>query len=155
MGATADDKLGLGINTTIDKSKDAAADAEGQTQAYSIYTAATFDADGKITSNVIDASQATVKFDAAGKISTDLTAPVKTKVELGDEYGMRGASKIGKEWFEQAASFSEYVLGKTSEEVAAIAVDGGKATDADLVSSVTVGIDEFQLVIEKAAATAK
>ena len=155
MGAAADDKLGLGINTTIAKSKDAAADAEGQTQAYSIYTATTFDAAGKITSNVIDASQATVKFDSTGKISTDLTAPVKTKVELGDEYGMRGASQIGKEWFEQAASFSEYVLGKTSKDVTAIAVEDGKATDADLVSSVTVGIDEFQLVIEKAAANAK
>lgn len=155
LGATADDELGLGINTTIAKSKDATADAEGQTQAYSIYTATTFGADGKITSNIIDASQATVKFDATGKITNDLTAPVKTKVELGDEYGMKAASKIGKEWFEQAASFSEYVLGKTAEEVAAIAVEEGKATDADLVSSVTVTIDEFQLVIEKAAATAK
>ncbi len=143
LGATADDELGLGLNTTIAKSKDAAADAEGQTQAYSIYTATTFGADGKITSNIIDASQATVKFDATGKITTDLTAPVKTKVELGDEYGMKAASKIGKEWFEQAASFSEYVLGKTAEEVAAIAVEEGKATDADLVSSVTVTIDDI------------
>jgi len=155
MGATADDKLGLGINTTIDKSKDAVAGAEGQTQAYSVYTATTFDATGKITSNVVDASEATVKFDDTGKISTDLTVPVKTKVELGDEYGMIGASKIGKEWYEQAASFSEYVLGKTSEEVVAMAVEGGKATDADLVSSVTIGIDGFQVVIEKAASTAK
>ncbi len=154
LGAAADDKLGLGINTTIDDSKDAA-DAEGQTQAYSIYTAATFGADGKVTSNIIDASQAKVKFDAAGKITSDLTVPVKTKVELGDEYGMKKASKIGKEWFEQSAAFSEYVLGKTAEEVAAIPVDSGKATDADLVSSVTVAIDEFQLVIGKAAATAK
>lgn len=155
LGATADDVLGLAINTTIAKSKDAAADAEGQTQAYSIYTATTFDADGKITSNIIDASQATVKFDATGKISTDLTAEVKTKVELGEAYGMIKASKIGKEWFEQSAAFSEYVLGKTAEEVKGIAVADGVATDADLVSSVTVGIDEFQLVIEKAAASAK
>lgn len=155
MGATADDKLGLGINTTISKSKDASADTEGQAQSYSIYTATTFDADGKITSNIIDASQATVEFDDTGKISTDLTIPIKTKVELGDEYGMKGASKIDKEWFEQAASFSEYILGKTSEEVAAIAVEDGKATDADLVSSVTIGIDEFKLVIDKAAASVR
>lgn len=155
LGATADDVLGLAINTTIAKSKDATADAEGQTQAYSIYTATTFDADGKITSNIIDASQATIKFDATGKISTDLTAGVKTKVELGEAYGMIKASKIGKEWFEQSAAFSEYVLGKTAEEVKGIAVADGVATDADLVSSVTVGIDEFQIVIEKAAASAK
>jgi hypothetical protein len=155
LGAKADDKLGLAIHTTIAKSKDATADAEGQTQAYSIYTVATFDKDGKITSNIIDASQATVKFDATGKITSDLTAPVKTKVELGDEYGMRKASQIGKEWFEQAAAFSAYVTGKTVEEVKGIAVENGKTTEADLVSSVTVTVSEFQEVIEKAFTTAK
>ena len=156
LGATADDTLGLGILTTIEKSKDAAADAEGQTQAYSTYTVSTFDKDGKITSNIIDASQATVKFDATGKISTDLTAEVKTKVELGEAYGMIKASKIGKEWFEQAAAFSAYVTGKTAEEVAGTAMDAeAVSTDADLVSSVTVGIDGFLEVIAKSAANAK
>ncbi len=156
LGATADDTLGLGILTTIDKSKDATADAEGQTQAYSTYTVATFDADGKVTSNILDASQANVKFDATGKITTDLAEEVKTKIELGDAYGMRKASQIGKEWFEQAAAFSAYVTGKTSDEVAGIAMDEeGVATDADLVSSVTVGIDGFLEVMAKAAANAK
>ncbi len=149
LGASAEDELGLGVLTTIDKSKDAAADAEGQTQAYSTYTATTFNADGKITSSVIDASQANVKFDATGKITTDLKAGVKTKNELGDEYGMKKASKIGKEWFEQAAAFAEYSVGKTADEVSKL------AEEADLVSSVTVGIEGFQQVIEKAAANAK
>ncbi len=155
LGASAEDKLGLGVLTTIDKSKDASADAEGQTQAYSTYTATTFNADGKITSSVIDASQANVKFDATGKITTDLKAGVKTKNELGDEYGMKKASKIGKEWFEQAAAFAEYSVGKTADEISKIAAENGVATDADLVSSVTVGIEGFQQVIEKAAANAK
>lgn len=156
LGANADDTLGLGILTTIAKSKDAAADAEGQTQAYSTYTVSTFDKDGKITSNILDASQATIKFDATGKISTDLTAPVKTKVELGEAYGMIKASKIGKEWFEQAAAFSAYVTGKTADEVAGTAMDAeGVATDADLVSSVTVGIDGFLEVVAKSVASAK
>jgi hypothetical protein len=156
LGATADDKLGLGVVTTIAKSKDATADAEGQTQAYTIYTASTFDADGNITSNILDASQATVKFDATGKITTDLTAPVKTKVELGDEYGMRKASKIGKEWFEQAAAYAEFATGKTVEDLKAIEVDEtGHVTDADLVSSVTVGNEDFNIAIEKALASAK
>lgn len=156
LGATAEDKLGLGIVTTIAKSKDASADAEGQTQAYSIYTASTFDADGNITSSVLDASQATIKFDATGTISTDLTAPVKTKVELGDEYGMKKASKIGKEWFEQAAAYAEFATGKTVEDLKGIEVDEtGHVTDADLVSSVTVGNEDFNIAIEKALANAK
>lgn len=152
LGASAEDTLGLGVLTTIAKSKDATADAEGQTQAYSTYAVSTIDADGKITSTIIDASQATIKFDATGKISTDLTAAVKTKNELGEEYGMKKASQIGKEWYEQAAAFAQYVVGKTADEVAAIGMDAeGNATDADLVSSVTVGIDGFLDVVAKAA----
>jgi hypothetical protein len=68
---------------------------------------------------------------------------------------MKKASKIGKEWFEQADAFSKYVVGKTVADVKGIAVTDGKATAADLTASVTVGIGEFQSTIEKAAAIAK
>ncbi|WP_019230006.1 hypothetical protein [Sedimentibacter sp. B4] len=156
LGATKNDELGLGVVTTISKSKDAAADAEGVAQAYSTFTVTTFDADGKITSSIIDASQSNVKFDTTGKITTDLAADVLTKNELGDNYGMKKASKIGKEWYEQAKAFADFVVGKTAEEVTAIAVDAeGTTTDADLVSSVTIGIDAFQNIVAKAAASAK
>lgn len=151
LGADASDKLGLGVVTTISKSKDATADAEGTAQAYTTYTVATFDKDGKVTSSIIDASQANVKFDAKGKITTDLTVAPITKVELGEGYGMKKASAIGKEWYEQADAFATYVVGKTVEEIKGIAVDeSGHATVEDLVSSVTVGIEDFQSNIEKA-----
>ena len=151
LGADASDKLGLGVVTTISKSKDATADNEGLAQAYSTYTVATFDADGKVTSSVIDASQANVNFDAAGKITTDLAVAPITKVELGEDYGMKKASAIGKEWYEQADAFAAYVVGKTVEEIKGIAVDeSGHATEEDLVSSVTVGIVDLQSIFEKA-----
>ena len=151
LGADASDKLGLGVVTTIAKSKDATADAEGVAQAYTTYTVATFDADGKVTSSIIDASQANVKFDAKGKITTDLAVAPITKVELGEGYGMKKASAIGKEWFEQADAFATYVVGKTVEEVKGITVDeSGHPTVEDLVSSVTVGIEDFQSNLEKA-----
>ncbi|HNZ82938.1 MAG: hypothetical protein KBA50_01735 [Sedimentibacter sp.] len=151
LGADASDKLGLGVVTTIAKSKDATADKEGLAQAYSTYAVATFDADGKVTSSIIDASQANVNFDASGKITTDLSVAPITKVELGEDYGMKKASAIGKEWYEQADAFAAYVVGKTVEEIKGIAVDeSGHATDEDLVSSVTVGIEDFQSIFEKA-----
>ena len=151
LGADASDKLGLGVVTTITKSKDATADAEGLAQAYSTYTVATFDKDGKVTSSIIDASQANVNFDAAGKITTDLTVAPITKVELGEDYGMKKASAIGKEWYEQADAFADYVVGKTVEEIKGIAVDeSGHATEEDLVSSVTVGIEDLQTIFQKA-----
>lgn len=137
-------------------SKDATADAEGQCQAYSTYMAVTVDADGKITASKIDSSQGTVKFDADGKITSDINSGVKTKRQLGDEYGMRKASAIGKEWFEQADAFEDYMLGKTADEIAGIAVDADtKPTDADLTYSVTMSIGRLQELAVKASADAQ
>lgn len=155
LGAKATDKLGLSISTNIAKSTDAG-EKDGLAQAYSNYAATTFDAAGKITSCVIDASQSDVNFSKEGKITSDLKAPLQTKVELGEGYGMKKASKIGKEWFEQAEAFSKYVAGKTVDEVKGIAVsEEGVPTAAELTSSVTVHVSDFTAVIEKAAKTAK
>lgn len=157
MGAKAGDKLGLGIVTTIAKSadfqeaKDGKEAKDGQGQAYSYYTVVTTGADGKITSAIVDSTQGTVKFDATGKITSDITAEVKTKNELGDAYGMKKASGIKKEWYEQAKAFADYVVGKTAEEVKGIAVnEKGAPTDADLTASVTVGVKDIITAIEKA-----
>lgn len=153
-GAQATDKLGLGVVTNIAKSKDAG-DEDGLAQAYTTVTAVTTDADGKITSAVIDAVQANVNFDATGKITTDLTAEIQTKNELGEGYGMKGASSIGKEWNEQAAAYAAYAVGKTVEEVNNTAVEEGVPSDADLKASVTVHITDFNTVITKAVENAK
>lgn len=114
LGTQEGDKLGLGIITNMNKSKDADGDKEGQCQAYSTYVAVTTDGSGKITAAIIDCTQGTVKFDTAGKITSDLKSGVKTKRQLGDDYGMRSASGIGKEWFEQAASMEDYLVGRTA-----------------------------------------
>jgi len=150
LGAKQGDKLGLGVYTEISKSKDASADTEGQGQAYTYYAAATFDNDGKITSAILDASQGTVKFDVNGNITSDLNATVQTKQELKEAYGMKGSSKIGKEWYEQANAFAEYAKGKTAAEIKGIALTEGKPADADLAASVTVSVGGLQTVIEKA-----
>jgi hypothetical protein len=152
LGATAADTVRIGTVTNIAKSKNVAADAEGLVQFYSTYTALTMSTDGVITSCIIDASQSNVNFDATGKITTDLTVAPQTKDELGDAYGMKKASTIGKEWNEQAATFAAYVTGKTAAEVAGIAVSEGYAGDADLKASVTVHITDFLAIIAKAAA---
>lgn len=156
LGAASTDKLGLGVTTEMSNSTDATAEEEGLAQAYSMYSVVTTDADGKITSCYVDASQGEVNFDTAGVITSDLTAAVATKQELGDDYGMKKASSIGKEWFEQADAFSAYVAGKTASEVSGIALnEEGLASDADLISSVTVHVSPFITVVEKAATNAK
>ena len=107
--------------------------------------------DGKITSCYIDSLQAKIGFDATGKITTDLSAGVKTKNELGKDYGMVAWGGAIAEWNEQAAAFASYVTGKTAAEVAGIAVtETTKPADADLSSSVTIAIGGFQALIAKA-----
>ncbi len=156
LGAKAGDKLGIGVSTNVAKSKDAAADKEGLVQVYCTYIASTYSADGKISSAVIDAMQANVNFDTAGKVTSDLAKAPQTKNELGDAYGMRKASAIGKEWNEQAAAYAKYITGKSVDEVKAIAVDETtKTTEPDLASSVTISTGEFVSIVEKSAATAK
>lgn len=156
LGGKAGDKLGLGINTTVDKSKDAAADADGLAEAYSYYTAVTVDASNKITSCAIDASIADVNFSTEGAVTSDVNAEVQSKQELKDAYNMKSSSSIGKEWYEQANSFAKYVTGKTADEVKGISVnEEGKAGDADLSSSVTVHVAPFIGVVGKAVANAK
>ena len=152
LGATAADKVSLGTETNIAKSKNAG-EEDGQVQVYSTYSAITKDGAGKITSCIIDATQSNINFDMTGKITNDITAAVLSKNELGENYGMKKASSIGKEWFEQAAAFANYVKGKTASEVAGIAVDEeGLAADTDLRASVTIHIGDFQAAIAKALA---
>ena len=151
LGAAQGDTLVLSAVTSAADSKDAG-EEPGLAQAY-VTVAATTYRDDVISSCVIDAVQCNVNFDAAGKITTDLAAPILTKNQLGDDYGMKKASAIGKEWYEQAAAFAQYVVGKTADEVAGIAVtEKGAAADADLASSVTIGLGAFQQVIVNGAA---
>lgn len=151
LGATNTDKLGLAVSTNIDRSTEAEEDKEGVAQAYSFYTAVTTDGDGRITSCFIDSSQGVVTFNTEGAITTDISKEQLTKQELKEAYGMKKVSGIEKEWYEQADSFADYVMGKTIEEVKGIAVsEEGKATDEDLVSSVTITVSPLIAIVEKA-----
>lgn len=155
-GTTTGDtvKTGLAVITSVSKSKDAG-EKSGLAEADSTIIAVTVDGKGKITDCVIDAVQSNVDFDASGKITTALDSVFKTKNERGAEYGMKGSSSIGKEWNEQAASFAQYVIGKTVSEVKGISVTGdGYAAAADLKASVTIHVTDFIAGVEKAAANA-
>ena len=108
--------------------------------------------DGVITSCYIDALQAKIAFNTAGAVTTDLTAPVQTKNQLGENYGMVAWGGAIAEWNEQAASFAQYITGKTADEVAGIAINESTkpADGSDLASSVTIAIGGFQALIAKA-----
>ena len=148
-------KTGLYLGTDLSSSKPAADGEDGLAQANINLVAVTISEDGVIDECVIDAVQSKVNFDAAGAITTDLSAPVSSKNELGDAYGMKKASSIGKEWYEQVQALADYVEGKTLDEIRGIAVtEDGKAGEADLAASVTISIAGYLDAIEEAAANA-
>lgn len=155
LGASATDKLGVSVDGTIANSKPASAAEEGVIEGYSNIVVATFDADGKVTSSIVDAAQTQIKFDATGKITSDVAAVYPTKVEIGDGYGMKAASKIGKEWYEQAKALADSFVGKTIEEVKAMPLEQGVPSGDDLKSSVSIHVTDQISLLEKAFSTAK
>ena len=151
LGAQADDELVLATLNSVGSSASATAEKAGTIQLDADITALT-KADGKITSCYIDSLQAKISIDATGTITTDLTAAVKTKNELGENSGMVAWGKAKSEWTVQAAAFASYVTGKTAAEVAGISItESTKPADgSDLASSVTIAIGGFQALIAKA-----
>lgn len=141
--------LGLGVATSL-KCKDASADADGSVQVNSAIVAVVVDDNGVILSVQIDAAQTTGAFSAAGAVTTDVTAVIKSKMEKQEEYNMRGASPIGREWFEQVTDLEAWMVGKTVEEVKA-AYEGA---DETLKAVCTITLDDTIVALEKAVADA-
>ena len=151
LGAQAGDELVLATMPSVGSSTAADAENAGNAQLDADIAVLTRK-DGVITSCYIDSVQDKIAFDTTGTVTTDLSAPVKTKNELGADYGMVAWAGAIAEWNEQAASFAQYITGKTAADVAGIAItDTTKPADgSDLASSVTIAIGGFQALIAKA-----
>lgn len=154
-------KLGLGIKSSVAKSADFAADKPGAAQADVVIAAVGFDKDGKVASIKIDNAQTKVEYNADGTLKSDPAATYKTKQEKKDEYGMIKASKIGKEWYQQAEALAAWMQGKTIEEIKAMKTKPGAdeahpavPDEADLATSVSITVQDYIAVVEEAYANA-
>jgi hypothetical protein len=157
-GSASGYKTGLGIVTHIDSSASKTDEAGPKGQVDTYIAAITIDGSGKITKCSLDTAQTVVNFDAEGVLASDVAAPVFTKTEKKDDYGMRNASGIGKEWFEQADAFSKWCVGKTLDQVKGLKlkeVEGHNVPDVpELSASVTMDVATFIQAVEKAFANA-
>ena len=151
LGAQSGDELVLATMPSVGSSVSCVDEADGTAQLDADIAVLTRK-DGVITSCYIDSLQAKINFNTTGTVTTDLTAPVQTKNELGENYGMVAWGGAIAEWNQQAASFAQYITGKTADEVAGIAItETTKPADGtDLASSVTISIGGFQALIAKA-----
>ena len=154
LGATAEDTLGLGLSTEMSSSK-LPADNEGAglVQTDTTYAAVTYDKDGKITSTLLNCTQAKFDTTTEGAV-TPKSETLVPKMEQGDDYGMRAASPIGKEWNDQATAFASYLTGKTAAEVSGIGVVGEHSAPdvADLAASCTMNVVAFIDAVGRAMA---
>ena len=145
-------------NSTGFKIADASADAAGSAQANTDFAVVLLDAAGKVLYVKNDVSQNSAKFDQAGAFEAFTEVP--SKHVRKDDYGMKGVSGIGKEWFEQANALNEWMVGQTVAEIAAVPTEERDAshpavpTGEDLKSSVTITINSYLEVLEKAAENA-
>lgn len=153
---TGELKTGIAITTGIDESKYATSDKNGEGKYDVTMVAVLVDNDGIIRDCIIDGIATSVKFDAAGQITTDLTVVPKTKNELGDKYGMVAYGGAKAEWYKQADALAKYAIGKTVKQLRDGAVDEtGKApAGSDLASSATIYLGGYVSAIEKAVANA-
>lgn len=147
--ASSAPKLGFGAVTNIAKSANATADKAGNVQVYTMLAAVTIDSAGKITNVWIDSIQSNVAIDKAGAVTTDLKSLMPTKRELGDKYGMKAASKLGKEWYQEADELEKALIGKTKADLDKMKTADGKAA-GDLAAKVSITVSDYLEAVKKA-----
>ena len=138
LGAAKGDRVSLGVEAENASSDITATDDKDVNAQVDVsIVALTTDADRRVTSAIADMAEPALTVVSDGGV----TAPdlVKTKLELGEDYGMRGASALGKEWYEHSEGFCDALKGKTRTEIAGLS--GG---DADLKALCTIDITDLQ-----------
>lgn len=152
MSTCAMAATGIGSVTTVEATA-ATADKVGSVSVTTTMCAVTLDENGVITGVQFDVVQPSASFDAAGAVAAEVKANPLTKAELGESYGMKGISPIGKEYNEQMEALAAWCVGKTVEEAVSMATaEGG---DADLLAGCTVSISDQMVALVKAVNAAK
>ncbi len=155
--ATANDTIKIAVSSKGSVT-DATAEKEGLIQVDSTVVAAVTNAEGKVVVSSTDCFQAKFGFDVKG-VATE-AAELKTKKELGKDYGMEAAAVdkngdgVAKEWDAQAADFDAALVGKTAAEISALAAEDGYGV-ADLqTAGCTINVAEMVKAAVKASTVA-
>ena len=156
-GVPAKTGLGTVISASVteeDKENEKGASVQINTNMMAV----ALDENGVIVAAILDVAQQKAAFDLEGVAGE---VDLRTKVEKEGDYGMKGVSAIGKEYFEQAKALTDWMTGKTVEEVLAMPTYERDANHTacpdveDLKSSVTITVGDYLKALEEAAAMAK
>ena len=143
-------RTGLAIVTGLG-AMDASAEEDGNAEFAITLAAIMVDENDVILDCEIDAIGHKFTFDATGAITSDITAEVLTKNELGDNYNMVAYGGAIAEWYEQVDAFEAYCIGKTIDEIQNGALtESGYAADADLATSATINLFDYVSALDAA-----
>lgn len=95
----------------------------------------------------------TLEGDKLTAVEIDQVSGDSTKKQLGNDYNMKQASVIGKEWFEQAEFLENYMVENNTTEIELD--ETGKAVSEDVLSGCTIGIKDIVEAAEQAVKAAK
>lgn len=140
--ASEEDDIRLGVATTQTGCEDASDEADGVAAAESTFFAALVNSDGTLTDCRCDCVHAEIPFDENGEEELEDNAKLKSKRELGKNYGM-SAGGAKKEWYEQADAFEKQCIGKNYDEIAHLEKDDGYGTDELQRAGCTIMVSEF------------
>lgn len=110
-------RVGVGSYTTTSDSSSSVEGENGKGVVSTTYATVVFDENNIIKKIYIDEVQSKIYFDDNGQLINDDNSDIRSKRELGNEYGMKAASDIGKEWFEQINSLESWLVGKNIADI--------------------------------------
>ena len=102
---------------------------------------------GQITACMTDTLQAKLTVED-GKFTT-VSGAIETKRAMGDGYGMKAASSLKKEWYEQADAFDSWCAGKTVAQLEGATPDAAGKIDG--ISGCTIAVSGMWKNLLKAA----
>lgn len=153
-------RTGLGLVASTSKSSPAADGQEGLFRSDITAVAVTLDDAGKVVDVRIDTIEPRITFDATGAFTGEwgegMTTPYQSKRELGDNYGLRAASSIDKEWYQQVDALEEWMIGKNTADILSMRTYQRDETHPrvpdveELKSSVTIDVGDFLDAFQKA-----
>lgn len=141
-------EIGIGSVTNTERSKDGDEENSPVGQADVTVVAAAFDSNGAIVDVNIDVAQSKIEFDEEGQ--PVIEDEYLTKIEQGDDYGMRAASEIDAEYDEQIEHLESQLIGMTMDEVNALELEDQVPTDEDILAGTTIKIESYLQALNKA-----
>lgn len=145
--AATDQKVGGGDDLHLALTASQSDSAEGNKPRFDVEIAAvTLDEGDRITACLTDTLE--VGLTVSDGVFATVAGVVQTKREMKESYGMKEASPIKKEWYQQADAFCAWAVGKTADTLTGLELKDGKT---DAISGCTIAVGDMLKNTAKAA----